>query len=327
MQFSTAHLSVLLASICSFLLESCVSVPPAAPYARSSAPVGFEAQSPTSLALDAQSRIYFSDQGLFSIVRIDDFSGSGLVSYGQKGYGGAGSFRGLEGDIAVDGEGRIYVIDTRAAKLVRFDDMTGSGWIELDTAALGLPVPEGLAVDVAGRIYIGDSYRGLIARVDSMQGNGLIRFGEKGSGVGQFLDPRGIAIDASGRIVIVDNVNDRLVRIDDMSGANWISYDGADRDGKGGFSEPARVILAPDQSLYVTDPTLGRVYHFDDMTGAGRQIWGWDGSGARPMQCIGIGLDQSGHIVLVDSQGKRVLRIDDMSGRGLISFPPHGPQP
>ncbi len=325
MKVNVGRNSALLVCIAALALASCTGVPRAMATSPQSSASGLELRDPVSLATDRQSRIYLSDQGLYSIIRIDDLSGTGLVSYGQKGYGGAGAFRSLEGDMAVDRDGRIYVVDTRAARLVRFDDMSGSGWMELDTAALGLPVPEGLAIDPAGHIYIGDSYKGLIARVDSMQGDGLVRFGEKGSGVGQFLDPRGIAIDATGRIIIVDNINDRLVRIDDMSGSNWVSYDGSDGDGKGGFREPARVLIAPDRSLYVTDPTLGRVFHFADMTGAARQVWGWDGSGARPMQVFGIGLDQSGRILLVDAQGKRIARIDDMSGGGLIAFPPNGP--
>lgn len=64
------------------------------------------------------------ETGVCQIIRIDDVCGTGLVCYGQKGYGGAGTFRGLEGDIAVDRYGRIQVVDTRAAKLVRFDDIS-----------------------------------------------------------------------------------------------------------------------------------------------------------------------------------------------------------
>lgn len=326
MKLSIASLSACACSAALFF-AGCASAPPslpAAPQAPPLTPASLELMSTVSLALDGQSRIYFSDQGLYCLFRIDDFSGKDLVSYGQKGYGGAGSFRGLEGDIALDREGRIYVADSRASKILRFDDMRGSGWIELDTAPLDMPVPAGLAVDSAGHIYIGDSYKSRIARVDSMRGEGLVTFGEKGDGEGQFRDPRGIAFDAEGRIYIIDNLNNRLVRIDDMTGANWTSYDGADSQGQGGFKEPARVVIGADQSIYVSDPSLGQVFHFSDMGGAYREVWGWDGSGARPMQIFGIGLDQVGRILMVDGQGKRLARMDNMKGEGLVFFPPRG---
>jgi streptogramin lyase len=316
--------SILANCVAALLFASCASAPPVPPPAPPLTPASLELLNPTSLALDGQSRIYFSDQGLFCLFRMDDFSGKGLVTFGQKGYGGTGSFRSLEGDIALDREGRLYVVDPRASKLLRFDDMTGAGWTELDTASLGLPVPAGLAVDAQGRIYLGDSYTGRIARVDSMKGEGLVIFGEKGSGEGQFNDPRGISFDAEGRIYVVDNYNNRLVRMDDMSGANWTSYDGADSQGQGGFKEIARALVASDQSIYVSDPTLGQVFHFSDMSGAGREVWGWDGAGARPMQFFGIGLDGSNRILMVDNQGKRLVRIDNMRGDGFVSFPQRG---
>lgn len=283
-----------------------------------------EFEAPMSVCVDARSQIYIHDRDLCRVFKMDNISGAGLVAFGQSGYAGPGSFRVSEGRMALDSQGRIYLAVTRASKIVRFDDLKGKGWTELDTGALGFPSPQGVTVDGGGRIYFTDGYLGLIARVDSMEGDGLLTFGAKGSGEGQFQAPSSLGLDAQGRIYVVDTANHRVCRFDDMEGSNWKSWDGKDELGRGGFQGPTSIALASNGSIYVTDPTRGRVFRFADLSGAGREVWGWDGLGARTLMPNGICLDGEGRILFTDRQGKRIVRMDDMSGKGLVSYPPSG---
>lgn len=304
-------------------LLGCAGSPRAEPTAQAPASAGpFSFQAPVSLCMDAKSRIYVNDRNLCRVVRIDDISGAGLLAFGQQGYGGPGRFRISEGGMALDGQGRIYVVISRSSKLVRFDDMEGRGWTELDTGALGLPTPGGVALDAEGRIYLTDTYRCIVARVDSMAGDGLLVFGEKGEGLGQFQDPRSLRLDAEGRIYVTDAVNHRVCRFDDMQGTNWRSWDGKDGKGQEGFLEPTCIAIAADGSIYVSDSGSCRIFHFADISGAGREVWGWDGSGARSFMPVGLCLDGEGRILFTDGQGKRIVRMDDMRGKGLVSYPP-----
>lgn len=314
--------------ICAIALsaQSCAGSPRTEPAAQTGAAwrMSVEFEAPMSVCADARSQIYIHDRDLCRVYKMDNISGAGLVTFGQRGYAGPGSLRVSEGRMALDSQGRIYIVVTRASKIVRFDDLNGKGWTELDTGSLGLPSPQGIAVDAKGRIYLTDGYRGLIARVDSMEGDGLLTFGSEGGGERQFKGPRSLGLDARGRIYVADTANQRVCRFDDMEGSNWKSLDGEDDLGREGFQEPTSIALASDGSIYVTDPTSGRVFRFADISGAGREVWGWDGSGARSFMPVGLCLDGEGRILFTDGQGKRVVRMDDMRGRGLVSYPPLG---
>lgn len=318
---------VFFSAILSFLLVSCATAPrpevlQASPATASPSPV--EVKRPVSLVIGKDGRIYFTDIDRCQVMRMDDMDGKGLIAFGHPGYGGQGAFRHLEGDMVMDSKERIYVVDSRAAKLVRFDNMEGSNWTELDLVALGLPVPYALGIDSMDRLYIGDDYRGRMVRIDSMAGDGLVSFGEKGQGQGQFSSLIAIAIDSQGRILVSDTTRHCIIRFDDMAGTNWVSYDGSDAEGKDALVEPRHISIAPDGSLYLADATTARIYHFKDFSALGREVWGWDGSGGRPWQAIGLGLDAAGRIYFADNQLGRIGRIDDLTGKGLIFYPGGG---
>jgi hypothetical protein len=197
----------------------------------------FELCSPSSVYVDGLGRIYVTTfEGSYSpyaaqsaVIRIDDMSGAGRVSFGT------GQFAGLHG-IYLDGAWRIHVADLFNNRIVRFDDMAGSnlvswgvtscqgGWLSQPTGvfveangAVLISATQGLGripdVDApswcsafdptsAGgvshddqRIYYTQTSDGNIARMKDMSGNGLVLLGRTGSGVREFRRPRGIWVE------------------------------------------------------------------------------------------------------------------------------------
>jgi glucose/arabinose dehydrogenase len=43
---------------------------------------------------------------------------------------------------------------------------------------------------------------------------------------------------------------------------------------------------------------------------------------ARAFLPVDIWIDGEGRILFTDEQGERIVRVDDMSGKGLVTYPP-----
>ena len=220
------------------------------------------------------------------IIRIDDMTGKGWISFGTTGKG-VNQFNNPN-HLTVRPDGKIYIADSQNDRIVRIDDMTGKGWVtygisgrtgEPNTPSqVLLPPGEGrlvqpssVAFDSKGRIYILSGAE--LARIDDMTGKGWTAFGSAGSGVNQFSKGKALTTDSMDRIYISDAGNHRIIRIDDMTGKGWVTY-GTKGSGIGQFE---------DESNAVTVDTLGRIY---------------------------IG----------DEHNHRIVRIDDMTGKGWIEF-------
>src|SRR5207253_8106308 len=89
---------------------------------------------PEGIALDANGRIYITDNESNRIVRIDDMTGAGWVTFGSLG-SGVGQFH-QPHDIAIGPTGKIYIMDTTNGRLVRMNDMTGAGWFSFGLGAI-----------------------------------------------------------------------------------------------------------------------------------------------------------------------------------------------
>jgi DNA-binding beta-propeller fold protein YncE len=161
------------------------------------------------LAADSKGRIYVTDAPNHRIVRIDDMSGAGMISFGSRG-NGVGQFEEPIG-IAVDPADRIYVADCGNNAVVRMDDMNGSNWVAYGGFG-DFSCPWGIALDATGRIYLTEYFHDRIVRIDDMAGGNWVTYGSKGWGVGQFDIPLDISVDAAGRIYVLDGRNMRIVR-------------------------------------------------------------------------------------------------------------------
>ena len=99
--------------------------------------------------------------------------------------------------------------------------------------------------------------------------------------------PAGLTLDAEGRLYIADRENHRLVRMDDIAGNGWLALTGAGGDR---LSNPATrtTCVSSNHGTY------------------------------------SVVLDLAGRIYIADNQGHRLIRIDDISGRGRVEFGSHG---
>ena len=200
---------------------------------------------------DDSLHIYVPDCNNHRIIRIDDMTGSGWVSYGTEGSGVGEFYRTTA--VAIGPEGRVYIADFGNDRIVRIDNMSGEGWVSLGTEGSGigeLSGPRGIdIVGPDGKIYVSDCNNNRIVRMDDMSGAGWVSYGGPtyGSGIGEFHHTLGIDVGYDGKIYVADNGNDRIVRIDDMSGAGWISY-GSEGSGIGEFIGPFDIEVASAHS-------------------------------------------------------------------------------
>lgn len=124
-----------------------------------------------------------------------------------------------------------------------------------------------LFVDDAGHIYFNDNHQ--IVRMDNMRGDNLRRYGELGSGKGQFHSPRSLVVDRKGRIYIADTGNNRILRMDDIQGTNEIALYVPNENKRYGVSQ---IALDSRDRIYVLADIPHEGYcllRVDDMTGKG----------------------------------------------------------
>lgn len=292
--------------------------------------------------------IYISVFKQNRIIRMEDMTGKGWVSFGKKGKG-VGEFEGSH-HLSVGPDGKIYIADLLGDRLVRMDDMTGKNWITYgvpgwNRAAGQLQAgeftsPTSVALDSKGRIYITNQGSGPgIIRIDDMTGKGWTTFGSKGSGAKQLSGPKFMSIDAQDRIYISDKCNYRIARMDDITGKNWVALESTGTDqslegcdptdpsrrgsGMGQFGDEMNAVkVGPDGKIYIADEHNHRIVRIDDMTGKG---WTeFKGPPGDPFdQPHGIAFGPTRKIYVTDAKNARVVRFDDMTGKGWIAFAPY----
>ncbi|HEX6575393.1 MAG TPA: NHL repeat-containing protein [Gemmatimonadaceae bacterium] len=177
------------------------------------------------VATDTQGRIYIVDADLGQVIRIDDLSGTNMVTFGSFG-SGVGQLK-YPSSIAVDRSGHIYVLDAGNRRIVRIDDMNGEGWRTYDGMAyggMGLQVEgaSSIAVDSKGRLYYAKPANEVVVRVDDISGANIVRYGGAAGPAGSgylLVHPEDVAIDSNDRIYITDPQAGWIVRISDMTGA------------------------------------------------------------------------------------------------------------
>ncbi len=233
---------------------------------------------------------------------------------------------------------RIYFTDFKHGRIIRIDDMTGKNWVSYGSLGTGIgqfTTPEKFSVQPDGHIYIADPNGNRIVRIDDLTGKGWVSYGSHGidggnsRGVGQFNQPHAVRLDAQGRIYIADGGNCRIVRIDDMTGKGWTEYGTGKQCGQSATTIGNTFDIAFDAQgrIYTIDGTdTPRIIRIDDMTGKGFVTYGTKGIGVDQFsEPQSITFDAQGRIYVADenkdTQGGRIVRIDDMAGKGWTTFP------
>lgn len=220
--------------------------------------------------------------------------------------------------------------------------VAGGGSLPDGRPALTIPVgaARAVAVDGAGNLFIAAVYLDVIFKVTAageasmVAGRGTCppsSIGDGGPATAARLDnPSGVVVDAAGNLFIADSGHYRVRRVDAVSGViTTFAGGGAAVPGDGGPAVQARLDdpwgLALDASghLLIADSGAGRVRRVDVSTriittvaGGGGMVPGDGGPAvaAALSQPRGIAIDPSGNLLIAESGGGRIRRVDASTG-------------
>jgi tripartite motif-containing protein 71 len=296
------HHSLVLFAV-AWLLSSCAAPSSAAP---SLTPAVVPTQVPTIAATPASPTLTWG--GDHAPVQMDL---TGTITGSPKPFG---QVRG----VALDKDGNLYAVDGATSQVMKFDPAGKllMQWGEIGTAD-GQFVMSGLqgqdttgfvALDSQGNVYVTENNR--VQKFDS-NGKFLTKWGEAGSGDGQFGLALAIAVDPQDNLYVVD-INNNEIQKFDSSGKFLLKW-GGKGSGDGQFSNPTSVAIDMQGNVLVSDADTGRLQKFDSNGKFLSQVYlgAVDGMVIGPVAMavgdqgqIYIGEFAHGRVVEFDSSGK-----------------------
>jgi sugar lactone lactonase YvrE len=301
---------------------------------------------PGAVATDAAGNVYFTDQQLNAVFRMD-LSGTatrmaGTGSPGLSGDNGPAVAAQLSppAGLAMDALGNLYIADTQN-KRVRMVSPSGT----ITTVAGGgccssgdggpataaeLVAPQGLAVDGSGNLYISDLYwvrmvspAGVISTVAGNGSSGYTGDGEPATGAG-LDDPLGIAVDASGNLFIADTFHNVVRKvapngiITTVAGTGTAGFYGDGQPATAAeLNQPEAVSVDASSNLYIEDFANCRVRlvqpngTISTFAGNGGCQFSGDGGPATSASLGGEGLalDPSGNLYIAALTNNRIRKV------------------
>jgi len=251
-------------------------------------------QSPCGVAVDSGGNVYVADAGNHRVVKLGP-EGQVLLAFGREGEGDGEFVEPF--DIVVEADGHIVVLDATAQQLQRF---TADGrFVARFGKTLAFYRPRGLGLDADGNLLVADTGRLRLTKLSS-RGEVIQEYGGSGrlADMGQIVDA---AAGPGGFIYLAEA----------ESGLVWRLGPGGDArrwqaTAKANTVDGPHVAVGPDGAIYVTDPEQWRVVIYDS-GGAPLAQFGGQGTGAGQfLKPVGLAVDQTGRVYVVDSQGCRV---------------------
>jgi hypothetical protein len=224
--------------------------------------------------------------------------------------------------IATDATGDVYVADSGNNRIQKF---TSSGAFIAKWGREGsgngqfVRPPSGIATNPAGQVYVTettDQQRGRAGnRIQKFTSNGafITKWGNGGSGKGQFDWPSGIATDAAGTVYVADSGNSRIQEFTGDGGfiGKWGTYG----SGNGQFDWPSGIATDAAGNVYVTNSnvvaSIDGNYNVQKFTSSGAFVakWGSTGRGAGQFEApSGIATDVAGNVYVADSGNNRIQK-------------------
>lgn len=161
--------------------------------------------------------------------------------------------------IAVAPDDAVFVVD-KSGRIQRFD-AGGNVEVVWHTPEYAAGKPTGMAVHPDGRLFVADTHYHRVLVFDR-NGNELARFGEQGTGPGQFLLPTDVTFDISGCVYVSEyGGNDRISRF----GPDFdfeLSF-GGPGSGAARLTRPASMVFDEEGMLWVADACNHRLCRFD----------------------------------------------------------------
>ncbi len=251
-------------------------------------------QGPFGMAVDGSGGIYFADEPINRIRRvnpngtIETVAGTGIAGFSGDGQPATSAMLTTPWGVAVDTIGNIYIADTNNERIRKIDSsgtittIAGTG-----PAAYGgdggpatraqLNGPIALSVDSAGNLYIADQNNMRVRKVtaagviSTFAGTG--QQGNAGSGTAataqQLSNPGGVASDAAGNLYIADSSNHRVLKVTPAGAASTIAGTGIAGYGGDGKAATAAQLNLPRA---VAADSAGNIYVVDENNRRVRKI-------------------------------------------------------
>ncbi len=152
----------------------------------------------------------------------------------------------------------------------------------------------------------------------------VLKFGQSGSGNGEFSNPFDVDVDNSGNIYVTDDGMNRVQKFD--SNGNYVSQFGTYGTGNGELAGPTGIKIK-NNNIYIVDSGNGRIQKFD-MSGNYVSQFGTPrgedaGGNGKFYQPTFIDIDSQGNIYVADS-GDNLIQKFDSNGNFISQFGEYG---
>ena len=226
-------------------------------------------------------------------------------------------------DVAADSQrDRFFTLNNGTGNVISYQlEKTREGW---DSGSFLPPfgtehlnAPPSLAYSpVNSRLYV-TSLDNEVAIFSAETGTFIDKFGEPGSGNGQFDFPAGIAVDQFGSVYVVDTRNKRVQRFSADGG--YVGQFGSPGSGDGQFTVPLGIAIDLEGNVYVSDEALHRIQKFSS---SGQFLTSWGSFGTEAGQLAypdELAIDDDGNVLVAESGGPRVQKFSP-TGESLGFF-------
>jgi DNA-binding beta-propeller fold protein YncE len=160
-----------------------------------------------------------------------------------------------------------------------------------------------VAVDKADDVYVIEWHNCRVQVFDS-EGNFIMKWGNQGSGDGQFKAPSSIAVDGSGDVYVADTGNNRI-QVFNSKGRFLLKW-GTQGSDDGQFDYPVDIAVDSSERVYVVDSWNNRIQVFDSK-GNFLTKWGTYGAGEMGLAWPrGIAVSRSGEVYVADTYNHRI---------------------
>lgn len=300
---------------------------------------------PSDLAFDRFGRLYITNDESCRLIRITD-PNNDVRGKAWEVYDGVeipGPFPGTRGmgAVSIGPDGSVYLVVMAGDQIVQLDEDLGNPRV-YGTRGSGegeFYNPRDLTFDREGRLIITDAGNSRLVRIDDMTGANWTEFGRLGKGKREFSWPWSCQwgnatpkvfepdpptpVAVPGRIHLYDRITKGARRPPTIG--ETLEDDSDDR-------APARPVqppsvppgLPPGTWIAVADTYNHRLAFVGGKSGRAEfRTFGARGSGRGQFyEPRGLAVDARGRLLVVDTENARVVRIDDMSGKGWTEFRP-----
>jgi DNA-binding beta-propeller fold protein YncE len=208
--------------------------------------------SPKAVATDPEGFLWVVDEKKNRILKVDD-NGEVVLPVGSKGKR-EGYFKDPN-DIAISRDGVVYVSEHGNRRVQRFN--TNGVFMSLvGTERKNLfERPVALAMGSAGKLYVLDGERKKVL-VFSSDAKFIKKFGSRGFGAGQFLEPVDIEVSED-EVFVLDSKKGNVQVF--TTGGGFLREFGAEGNGKGDFEDPSSLTITDRTKIFVSDTGNERI--------------------------------------------------------------------